>query len=241
MSVDRFEELVIAHAVDGTLDAEGARELISHLAGCAGCRILLQELQESASDLALAAPATQPPETLEARILDAVRASGPPRVAVVRRTRRMLSIAAAAAVLALGSTSIVLYRTVEREREARREIAAALQIIGDPEARVSRMRAPDGDAGGILAFEPGGDGVLVIDGLAPTPTGKVHELWLIVDGTPEPIEVFRVTGDRTIVPIEVAITRADAAAITLEEGPRGSPVPSGDMLLTGSIASRGAA
>lgn len=237
MSHERFEELVIAHAVDGTLDADGARELIPHLAGCDECRNLLRDLEGVAGDLALAAPPATPPAGLEQRIVDAARATAPvARTVPIGRARRMLGVAAAVAALALGSTSVVLYNVVERERRDDRAIATALDLIGDPDARIARLSAPDGDASGIVAIGDDGSGVLVVDDLPATPQGKVHELWLIADGKPRAIDVFSIDGGREIVAFETRVRKATAAAITLEDGPLGSPVPTGDMLLSGDVA-----
>lgn len=237
MSHDRFEELVVAHAVDGTLDAEGSRELIPHLAGCASCRALLVDLEAATEALALTVDPVPPPEGLEHRIVGAVRAAAPnARSGRLGRARRMLGVAAAIATLALGSTSLVLYNTVERERRDDRRVEAAMDVLIDPDARIARLTSTEAGSSGVVAFDRDGTGVLIVEGLAPTPAGKVHELWLITDGKPRAVDVFTVSAGRVVVPVQIRDRGADAAAITLEDGPLGSPVPTGDMLLTGQIA-----
>lgn len=236
MNHERFEELVIAHAVDGTLDALGARELIPHLTVCEECRVMLRDLEEAATDLAFSGPAVLAPPELEERIVTAVRASSPARVVRVGRARRMLTVAAAAAVLALGSTSVMLYNSVQDGNANERRIVAALDILSEPRASLAQLSASRGKASGIVAIAPDGRGVLIVDGLQPAPPGKVHELWLIADGQAHPIDVFDVDAERIIVPLQIEGSGFDAAAVTIERGPSGSPVPTGDMLLTGQIA-----
>lgn len=236
MNHERFEELVIAHAVDGTLDALGARELIPHLTVCEDCRAMLRDLEEAATDLAFTGPAVAAPPELEERIVAAVRASSPARAVRVGRARRMLTVAAAVAVFALGSTSAMLYSSVQHGNANERRIVAALDILSEPGASLAQLSARRGEASGIVALAPDGRGILIVDGLQPAPAGKVHELWLIADGQAHPVGVFDVDTERTIVPLQIEGRGFDAAAITIERGPSGSPVPTGDMLLTGPIA-----
>lgn len=237
MSHARYEELVVAHAVDGTLDASDARDLITHLTGCEPCRDLARDLSETATELAFATPAVSPPAGLEDRIVGAVRAASVQRLPRVGRLRRLGLVAAVAAMLALGSATAVLYSSRQDGRAHELRAERALDILDDPAARWARLASPDDGATALVAFDPAGHGVLVIDGLAATPDGKVHELWLIAGGVPRPIDVFAVEGDegRTIVEFDAPQDRYEAAAITLERGPLGSPVPTGDMLLSGQI------
>lgn len=237
MSHDRIEELVIAHAVDGTLDVDDARELIPHLAACSECRTLLEDLSGAAAELAFLGDPVAPPARLEQRIIGAVRRiESPERSGVGGRVRRRFAALAVAATMAFASTSVVLYNSLEEERGERQRIAAAMAIISDPAASLAQLEAPEGQASGIVAIAADGSGVLVVEGLAPAPAGKIHELWLIEGGQPRPVDVFPITGERTIVPISVEDRTFDAAAITIERAPSGSAVPTGNMLLTGQIA-----
>jgi len=238
MSHARYEELIVAHAVDGSLDAFDARELITHLTGCAPCRDLARDLSETATELAFAAPAMRPPAGLEDRIMQAARAADPRAVPRIGRFRRMGLVAAVAATLALGSATAVLYSSLQDGRAQELRAERALDILDDPAARLARLASPVDAATALVAFDRTGRGVLVIDGLASTPNGKVHELWLIADGVPRPIDVFTITGTdaRTIIEFDAPQDRYEAAAITLERGPLGSPVPTGDMLLSGQVS-----
>jgi anti-sigma factor ChrR (cupin superfamily) len=53
----------------GALDAEEARAFESHLAACAACEAELREFQVVVADLAFAAPASEPPADVRARLL----------------------------------------------------------------------------------------------------------------------------------------------------------------------------
>jgi anti-sigma factor RsiW len=234
MTHERWEGLVIASTVDGTLDADDARELLPHVAECDDCRDLMRDLTASASELALLEPPVSPSPDLEQRILGAVRSNTVQRIARPSRARRMVSALAAAAVLALGTTSVVLYQNLESDQNIDGQLAAALQVIQDPSATIARLSDTDGSATGIVAVAADGSGVLVVDGLPAAPSGKIHELWFIEKGKPLRIEVFSTQGEQTIVPLRVKeAIRFDAAAITIEDAPLGSLVPTGNMLLTG--------
>ena len=72
MTCDEFEELSGAYVLDAVTPAE--REVAeAHLAGCAKCTHLLQELRGVVSLLPLSAPQIKPSEALKERILSAVR------------------------------------------------------------------------------------------------------------------------------------------------------------------------
>jgi anti-sigma factor RsiW len=100
----------------GTLDGEERADALRHLATCADCRRLVDQLSEVADELLLLAPVQEPPAGFESRVLEAL---GSRR----RRPRRLLRrlgppvAAAAASAVAL----IAVYHddrvTAERYRE----------------------------------------------------------------------------------------------------------------------------
>ena len=69
---EKYKEMLAAHALDA-LDAEEARELEAHLAGCAECRAELDAWRETSASLACAVPAVEPSAKLRPRILASVR------------------------------------------------------------------------------------------------------------------------------------------------------------------------
>jgi putative zinc finger protein len=72
MTCDEFEELSGAYALDAVTlaEREAAR---AHLAGCAECMRLLQELRAVVDLLPYAVTQANPPESLKWRLLEAVR------------------------------------------------------------------------------------------------------------------------------------------------------------------------
>lgn len=237
MSHERWEELVIAQAVDGTLSAEEARELIPHLAGCSDCRALVEDLSAAAAELAFLEDPVAPPPLLERRILRSIRSQEPAgRAMRAGRARRAVTAVAVAASLALATTSVTLYRSLDERRDEQTQLATALDLIADPSSRIARLDAANGPANGILAVGADGTGWLVVDGLAPAPQGRIHELWVIQASKPQPVGVFTIAGERTVVPVTLPDGGFEAAAITEERAPHGSPVPTGNMLLSGPVA-----
>src|SRR5438094_669710 len=79
MTCEEFEELSGAYALDAVTSAE-RQAAEAHLAGCAKCTRLFQELHGVVTLLPLSAPQVNPPPALKARIMAAIRqeASGIP-------------------------------------------------------------------------------------------------------------------------------------------------------------------
>ncbi|HEU0132932.1 MAG TPA: zf-HC2 domain-containing protein [Mycobacteriales bacterium] len=94
---DAAPELVL-----GTLDGERRAAAVAHLAGCAACRLHVEELARTADALWLAAPAAEPPAGFEARVLAAAARTGRSRWRRVRPWVRALAVAAAAVLLVAG-------------------------------------------------------------------------------------------------------------------------------------------
>ncbi|HYX44819.1 MAG TPA: zf-HC2 domain-containing protein, partial [Acidimicrobiales bacterium] len=101
----------------GTIDGAERAVLLSHLAGCANCRELADQLAGEADRLLLLAPPAEPPPGFETRVLS--RMASPPaseRTArPARRSRRTLAgIAAVALVAALAGGALALLGNPDR-------------------------------------------------------------------------------------------------------------------------------
>jgi predicted anti-sigma-YlaC factor YlaD len=81
MSCEELRELAPMIAL-GTIEGEERAEALRHLATCADCRRLVDQLSEVADELLLIAPMQEPPAGFESRVVDAL---GPQR----RRQRRV--------------------------------------------------------------------------------------------------------------------------------------------------------
>lgn len=213
-----LHELTAAYALDA-LDAHETREYEAHLSQCERCRDELSTLSESATALAWAVDSPIPPAALRDRILDAAaaeRANVVPlpvrRPWVVRATSTLAAVAACTAV-GLGIWATALSDSVARERTAHAADARAVEILSDPGSR----RIPLDGSGGVLAVDPTGQGVLVVDRLPRAPSGKTYEAWVIPPGgDPKPAGLFR-GGDRTtVVHLQRSVPRGSMIAATVE-------------------------
>ena len=135
--------------------------------------------------LAVAASGPEPPPELRQRILDNARA-GPHQnvVALEPRRRRLapvLGVAAAVAAviaLAVGLWASDLSNQLDESRAALARQQAATEILVDPEADTVALQAGDGR----LIVADDGQAVLVLDDLAPAPSGKTYEMWILPGG-----------------------------------------------------------
>jgi anti-sigma-K factor RskA len=160
-----------------------------------------------------------PPAALRERILDAAAAE---RVNVVplpvrnpwllRATSGIAAVAACAAV-GLGIWASTLSHSVSTERTARAADARAVEILSDPASR----RIPLQGGSGVVAVDPTGQGVLVVDSLPSAPAGKTYEAWVIPrNGDPLPAGLFK-GGDRTtVVRLQRSVPRGSTIAATVE-------------------------
>lgn len=227
-----LHDLTAAYALDA-LDADETKAYEAHLAQCEQCREELTSLSASATALAWAVDAPPPPAALRERILAtaaAERANVVPfptnrRPWLVRATSAVAAVAACTAV-GLGIWATSLSHSVNRERAARAADAGALAILSDPASR----RAPLDGGSGVVAVDPSGEGVLVVDRLDAAPSGKTYEAWVIPPGGKAAAAgLFRGGDGTTVVRLERSVARGSTVAVTVEraggaEAPTQQPV-----------------
>lgn len=110
----------------GITGGEERARSVEHLAECASCRKLLNELSGLADDLLLLAPPREPPIGFETRVLERIKASrGPQR----SRRKPLVAVAVAAALLLVVATAAAVFRLTSADRELassyRRTLAVA--------------------------------------------------------------------------------------------------------------------
>ncbi len=204
---EELTELLPGYALDA-LDAEEVRLVARHLDGCPICRLHLDELRDTASFLAFAAPPAQPGPAVKRALLaraakmtasDATggRAdTGPPEPSAVSapparpaggapvrllggRMRIALAALAAAVVLALGGWNIALQRRLQHAEE---EAAIARLLYTPGTAHSLTDGNPDGYGGpaGFIYADPASNVALMhAYYLPPLPPDKRYQLWLI--------------------------------------------------------------
>jgi anti-sigma factor (TIGR02949 family) len=118
---------ILLHAlIDGELDAGHARELETHIAGCAGCAAQLQEFQELRKSMKTAGLRYAAPASLRARIEGKL-----PALAVASRRSVIKGFAAGAAFSAMAASGVlvVAIRTDDRRRVLDEVVSAHLRSL----------------------------------------------------------------------------------------------------------------
>jgi len=211
-----IHDLSAAYALDA-LSAEERQEFEQHLAHCEECRETVAAFHDTAASLAHGVEAQQPPPELRARLLEQARGERGNVVQfrprwTVRATSAVAAVAAVAAI-AFGIWAATLHN----------------QLGDRPEAF-----GLDG-ANGQLVVTPERDAALIVDDLAPAPTGKIYEAWVIEGETPEPAGTFAGGGTQTAFALTRTVPEGATVAVTIEpEG--GSESPTGDVQFSASGA-----
>jgi anti-sigma-K factor RskA len=247
-------DLAGAYVLDA-LEPEERDAFEHHLQSCAACRTEVAELRSVVDILPLVVEQIEPSTSLRERILADIEPleselpnltslpGGVPRPAGIRRPwfergGRYLAVAAAAVIVALGGWNVHLQQEVHNQPAAAgyyRDVAAAVASG----ASVWRVAGTAGDPAASAAMvQPRGHtpAYLLVHGLAPAPSHRVYQLWLMRGGKPTSAGVFSPSGsDPQVVRLPVPATGYTQTAVTVEPGPNGSPQPTTSPILLGRI------
>jgi anti-sigma-K factor RskA len=239
MDHQQLEESVAAYALNALDEAgraETERTLLEHLAGCASCRDLFNDLREVTADLALAvAPIPVRPE-VERRILEGlperprVRA---PVAAPRSRFVRVAMVAAAAAIVAMGAWNVQLASRVNDATHRTQTVTAALSLLGAPDSHSTRLAGDEGTL--VFVWRPG-EAILVGHDVATPPNGKVLQLWLMRAGVPTSAGVFNPVDGVVTLAVHVDPSSFDRVAVTVESGPNGAVRPTRTPSYLGTLS-----
>jgi hypothetical protein len=111
MSCEELRDLAPEVAL-GTVDGENRAEALRHLATCAECRRLVDQLSEVADDLLMLAPVEEPPAGFESRVIDALGFQPRPR----RRLAGRLLYRLGPPVAAAAATAVALVAVYHDDR-----------------------------------------------------------------------------------------------------------------------------
>jgi anti-sigma-K factor RskA len=179
-----------AYVVDA-LDDDERRLFEEHLPGCLDCQAEVASLREAAALMADDAALTPPP-SLRASVLSRISTIRPlppegeqtpteepvlAKVVPMRRRRfRMASLAAAAAVAA----SVAVGVTWQPWDDSHSTVTTptADQVLAASDAQKVSIDFPDGSNASVYRSKIKGKAVILTDGMAAPPSGKVYELWL---------------------------------------------------------------
>ena len=181
--------LVGAYAVDAVDDVERAA-FERHLTDCQTCRLELASLREAAALLA-GSEQVEPPARLREQVLSGIGTIRPlpPKVApeeepgitpVRRRFRPAALVAAAAAVIALGS-GVVVWQQVTDDTSQAPTVSAADRVLAADDAE-EYTQTLDGVEVTVVRSPSMNKAVLTTDAMPTPPEGKVYELWLAHKG-----------------------------------------------------------
>jgi anti-sigma factor RsiW len=233
-----------AYAVDSLDDLERAR-FEAHLADCAACLEEVASLVEAAGLLGATA-ATEPPAGLRDRVLADIATVRPlPPVApvgapvatpavtpavprhVVRRRRLPALLAAAAAIVVLG-TGVTVWHPWQDDT-THHGPSAADRVIQAADVSKQTVSMSGGVEMTLYRSASLGRAVLTTQNMPSPPSGKVYELWLQNPaGQMEPAGLMPVAANQKIL-LDGDAKVATAAGITVEpEG--GSPAPTTDPI-----------
>ncbi len=196
-------------------DTPTAQAVAAHLAGCPGCTDELARL-ERASSLIRNVVRERPPADLRERTLAAVRAAGVPRGAALaavatagpstagpstipalgtrrvaqgrgRFTLGLVAGIAAAVVLSVVATSLIVGSRVDERLAAQTETVealeritlATLQVTAEPDARRVALAGASSAIEGDLIFSPRTSQLVVVaTGLTRPPAGQEYRCWV---------------------------------------------------------------
>lgn len=164
---DRCPEVadLLPEVATGAATGPDRARVLRHLAGCARCRLELEELARTADELLPLVPEREPPLGFE----EAVLARLTPPVARKERAWRPLALAAAAVVMVAAlAAGLVWWRTAPDRRLAD-EYRQALAIGDGSYLRAARVTAGTATVGHLYAYQGRPSWIYLTVTDAPTP------------------------------------------------------------------------
>jgi anti-sigma-K factor RskA len=225
---DDIHLLAGAYALDA-LDGLETRRFEQHLVACSSCREDVASFATVSGTLAIAASETPPPG-LRAAVLQAVDQTRQAPAVASKRSGYPRQFPALFAVLSAAACAVFALLLVGQSRASSR-LSAKASVVEAVDARTSQLVGGGGGGGGggqirLTYSVQEGASVLLADGLAPPPEGRVYELWFISNGEPQRAATFKTDASQHA---SLRVGRAPVAgsviAITVEPA-GGSDAPS---------------
>jgi anti-sigma-K factor RskA len=229
-----------AYVVDALDDDERAT-FEAHLPRCLDCQAEVASLREATALMADDAAMT-PPDSLRSSVLAGIKTIRPlppevgrttspdatlAKVVPMRRSRfRLATMAAAAAVAASVAVGVAWQPWDDNSSSI---VPEADQVLAASDAQKVSIDFPDGSNASVYRSKSKGKAVILTDGMAPPPEGKVYELWLQNKaGHLVPAGLMPKKANNTVL-LKGDAARATGVGITIEpEG--GSKTPSSEPI-----------
>ena len=180
---DRVQQLLAASSLRALdpAELERADALISaHVPTCPSCRATARDFDAVAAELALGAPALDPPRRLTARIRRDLHPAG-------HRARIPTAIVAAVVISLVGLSAWTLHLTGRVSRAERQQASTAelISAVGFPKSRVVPLQASAGasvetEVAAVLV--PGRSRLYVFGSLPQPHPDHVYQVWLRTGG-----------------------------------------------------------
>ena len=153
---DEVRELAPELALGIAAGEERARAL-GHIASCAECRSLVDELSRAADSVLTLAPQKEPPIGFEARAVRRVRGIRP------RQRLRMGAAVASVVLVAIGLTALVLEAATARDRDLAQRYLDLLEGRSQGELFASPLLTADGGrVGQVFAYEGTSNWIFIV-------------------------------------------------------------------------------
>jgi anti-sigma-K factor RskA len=215
----------------------------------------LRAYREAARVLPYAASEAAPSPDLRGRILAAAVSNQPATAAAApRRAARpplrltagtWRTLGAGAVILALLGWNLSLQQQLRGATaevvESRAGWNTTTALLNDPTVRAVAL-AGDGATGHVWATDGGDVGCVVIEGLPDLADGKVYQIWLRTNNQPVGVGTFETHGGSTWLLIwpKRPLRDFETLGVTIEPS-GGSPAPTGQRVLFGSLDALGTA
>lgn len=247
MTCEEFEELSGAYAL-GAVTPEEREAARAHIAGCAKCTLLAQDLRAVVDVLPLSVTQVDPPESLKERLLAEIRKQGstPARLVPIgqrprQRRRWVTPLLAAVAILGLMLSggmlawNISLLHQVSSLEQQSNSLGTRVTSLQHQLALAYGLQG-SGATGKLIYFPQQNITVLEMEGLPQLKGTQVYQGWLIHDNQPLSIGLLSVQNGIASVTFPGNITGYQTAAVSREPGPHPSKnKPAGPIVAAGEL------
>lgn len=218
-------DLAAAYALDA-IEGRELRRYEKHLASCDSCPATVDRLREVAGALASTVELDSP-EGMRHTVLEQLgttpqETTSPTELAPSPRLRSWVAIAAVT-IAAVGVGAVVGNQLSDNG-------SLVSEIVAQPDAEVVSLQGPSTAVANFVYSTSLGQGVLVARGLDDIGDDMTYQAWLIGDGEPVPVGLFRADNGNATFEVVGDLAATAQLGVTIEPA-GGSPAPTGEIQL----------